>query len=211
MSPFLTQRRQRKHTIFLKVVWKLPFPSVTLVDPLVDKLAEVEVESLGVKLVTVNAETLSKKTLDGEIAEVEFEKRSVTKVLVNAETLGIALAVKLEELVIELLVMTLAGEESKTFGTELVDKLADEEAESLSVEMIGETKALGDSLVDKLELLEVKLLGATITGVETEVIDDFLPDKVAEAIEVLGAIIAALETETLDDALVDKLTGEKAK
>ena len=114
MSPFLTQRRQRKHTIFLKVVWKLPFPSVTLVDPLVDKLAEVEVESLGVKLVTVNAETLSNKTLDGEIAEVEFEKRSVTKALVNAETLGIALAVKLEELVIELLVMTLAGEESKT-------------------------------------------------------------------------------------------------
>lgn len=110
---------------------------MTLVDPLVDKLAEVEVESLGVKLVTVNAETLSKKTLDGEIAEVEFEKRSVTKALVNAETLGIALAVKLEELVIELLVMTLAGEESKTFGTELVDKLADEEVESLSVEMIG--------------------------------------------------------------------------
>ena len=45
---------------------KLPFPSVTLVDPLVDKLAEVEVESL------------IEKPLDGEIAEVEFEKRSVT-------------------------------------------------------------------------------------------------------------------------------------
>ena len=39
---------------------------MTLVDPLVDKLAEVEVESL------------SEKPLDGEITEVEFEKRSVT-------------------------------------------------------------------------------------------------------------------------------------
>ena len=45
---------------------------MTLVDPLVDKLAEVEVESLGVKLVRVNAETLREKPLDGEIAEVEF-------------------------------------------------------------------------------------------------------------------------------------------
>ena len=76
---------------------KLPFPSVILVDPLVDKLAEVEVKSL------------SEKPLDGEIAEVEFEKRSVTIASVNADTLGIALAGKLEELVIELLAMTLAG------------------------------------------------------------------------------------------------------
>ena len=45
---------------------------MTLVDPVVDKLAEVEVESLGVKLVRVNAETLREKPLDGEIAEVEF-------------------------------------------------------------------------------------------------------------------------------------------
>ena len=76
---------------------KLPFPSVTLVDYLVDKLAEVEVESL------------SEKSLDGEIAEVEFEKRTVTIASVNAETFGIALARKLEKLVIELLAMTLAG------------------------------------------------------------------------------------------------------
>ena len=68
-----------------------------LVDPLVDKLAEVEVDSL------------SEKPLDGEIAEVEFEKRSVTIASVNADILGIALAGKLEELVIELLAMTLAG------------------------------------------------------------------------------------------------------
>ena len=86
---------------------KLPFPSVILVDPLVDKLAEIEVESLGVKLVRVNAETLSEKPLDGEIEEVEFEIRSFTIASVNAETLGIALAGKLEELVIELLAMTL--------------------------------------------------------------------------------------------------------
>ena len=70
---------------------KLPFPSVTLVDPLVDKLAEVEVESL------------SEKPLDGEIAEVEFEKRSVTIASV------LHLLESLEELVIELLAMTLAG------------------------------------------------------------------------------------------------------
>ena len=91
------------------VLSKLPFPSVTLVDPLVDKLAEVEVESLGIKLFRVNAESLSEKPLDGEIAEVEFEKRSVTIASVNAETLGIALTGKLEELVIELLAMTLTG------------------------------------------------------------------------------------------------------
>ena len=88
---------------------KLPFPSVTLVNPLVDKLAEIDVESLGVKLVRVNAETRSEKPLDGEIAKVEFEKRSVKIASVKAETLGIALAGKLEELVIELLAMTLAG------------------------------------------------------------------------------------------------------
>ena len=41
-------------------------------DPLVEKLAEVEVESLGVKLVRVNAEILREKPLDCEIAEVEF-------------------------------------------------------------------------------------------------------------------------------------------
>ena len=81
--------------------------------------------------------------------------------------------------------MTLAGEEFKTLGTHLIDKLADVEVESLSVEMIGETKTLGDSLVDKLEVLEVELLGATITGVETERIDDFLPDKVAEEVGAL--------------------------
>ena len=80
---------------------------MTLVDPLVDKLAEIEVESLGVKLVRVNAETLSEKPLDGEIAEVEFDIRSFTIASVNAETRGIALAGKLEELVIELLAMTL--------------------------------------------------------------------------------------------------------
>ena len=90
--------------LFLKVFSKLPFPWVRLVDHQVKKLAEAEVESLGVKLVRVNAETLSEKPLDGEIAEVEFEKRSVTIALVNAETLGIALAGKLEELVTELLV-----------------------------------------------------------------------------------------------------------
>ena len=72
MSPFLTQHRQRKHTIIFKGVFELPFPSVTVVDPLVEKLAEVEVESLGVKLVRVNAEILREKPLDGEIAEVEF-------------------------------------------------------------------------------------------------------------------------------------------
>ena len=87
---------------------KLRFPSVTLVDPLVDKLAEIELESLGVKLIRMNAETLNEKPLDGEIAEVEFEKRSVKIASVNAETLGLALAGKLEELVIELLAMTLA-------------------------------------------------------------------------------------------------------
>ena len=80
---------------------------MTLVDPLVDKLAEIEVESLGVKLVRVNAETLSEKPLDGEIAKVEFDIRSFTIASVNAETRGIALAGKLEELVIELLAMTL--------------------------------------------------------------------------------------------------------
>ena len=34
---------------------------------------------------------------------------------------------------------------SKTLGTDLVDKLADVEVESLSVEMIGETKTLGNT------------------------------------------------------------------
>ena len=86
---------------------------------------------------------------------------------------------------IELLVMTLAGEEFKTLDTHQIDKLADVEVESISVEMIGETKTLADSLVDKLEVLEVELLGATITRVETERIDDFLPDKVAEEVGAL--------------------------
>ena len=76
-------------------------------DPLVDKLAEIEEESLGVKLVRVNAETLSEKPLDGEIAKVEFDIGSFKIASVNAETRGIALAGKLEELVIELLAMTL--------------------------------------------------------------------------------------------------------
>lgn len=80
---------------------------MTLVDPLVDKLAEIEEESLGVKLVRVNAETLSEKPLDGEIAKVEFDIGSFKIASVNAETRGIALAGKLEELVIELLAMTL--------------------------------------------------------------------------------------------------------
>ena len=95
---------------------KLPFPSVTLVDPQVDKLADIEVESLGVKLVRVNADTLSEKPLDGEIAGVEFEKRSVTIASVNAETLDIALVGKLEELVIELLAMTLARKSPRHFA-----------------------------------------------------------------------------------------------
>ena len=45
---------------------------MTVVYPLGEKLAEVEVESLGVKLVRMNAETLREKPLDGEIAKVEF-------------------------------------------------------------------------------------------------------------------------------------------
>ena len=36
-------------------------------------------------------------------------------------------------------------EESKPLGTDLVDKLAGVEVESLSVEMIGETKTLGNT------------------------------------------------------------------
>ena len=69
MSHSLRNADRENTRLFLKVFSRLPFPWVTLVDPLVEKLAEVEVESLGVNLVRVNAETLSEKPLDGEIAE----------------------------------------------------------------------------------------------------------------------------------------------
>ena len=69
MSHSLRNADRENTRLFLKVFSRLPSPWVTLVDPLVEKLAEVEVESLGVNLVSVNAETLSEKPLDGKIAE----------------------------------------------------------------------------------------------------------------------------------------------
>ena len=60
-EPILYATRTEKTRLFSKMFSKLRFPSVTLVEPLVDKLAEVEVESLGVKRIRVDAETLIEK------------------------------------------------------------------------------------------------------------------------------------------------------